>query len=50
MRRPGRLFWPLAAVLVLADCTTKRMVEAGQEEHVPRTVIDGVLRFTLAFD
>jgi signal peptidase II len=50
MRRPDRLFWPLASVLVLADCTTKRIVEAGQEEHVPHTVIDGVLRFTLAYN
>jgi len=50
MRRPGRLFWPLASVLVLADCTTKRIVEAGQAEHVPRTVIDGVLRLTLAYN
>jgi hypothetical protein len=26
LRRPARLFWPLAAVLVLSDCATKRMV------------------------
>ena len=52
MRRPGRLFWPLASVLVLADCTSKRMIEAelGGAEHVPHPVIGDVVRFTLAYN
>jgi signal peptidase II len=51
MRKPGRLFWPLASVLVLADCTTKRAVETGiGVEHVPHPVLGDVLRFTLAYN
>ena len=52
LRRPGRIFWPLASVLVLADCTTKRMIEAGlgEAEHVPHPVIGDVVRFTLAYN
>jgi signal peptidase II len=51
MRSPGRVFWPLAAMLVLADCASKRAVEA----HAPgigvaRPMIDGVVRFTLAYN
>jgi hypothetical protein len=27
MKSPGRVFWPLASLLVLADCSTKRAIE-----------------------
>ncbi len=51
MRSPGRVFWPLAATLVLADCTTKRAIE----EHapavgVPQPVVDDFIRFTLGYN
>lgn len=51
MRFPGRVFWPLAAALVLADCTTKRAVEQSAPlVGVPRPVLDDVVRFTLAYN
>ena len=51
MRSPGRVFWPLAVTLVLADCSSKRAIE----EAIPlpgltRPVVDDVLRFTLAYN
>jgi signal peptidase II len=50
MRSPGRVFWPLASVLLLADCSTKRAIEADSIVGVPTTVIDGFLRFTLKYN
>ena len=51
MRSPGRVFWPLAVALVLTDCTTKRAIEeTASAEGVPRQVVDGVVRFTLAYN
>ena len=50
MRTPGRVFWPLALSLVLADCTTKRAVEASALVGVPTPVWDDVLRVTLAYN
>ena len=50
MRSPGRVFWPLASLLLLADCTTKRAIEAVDVVGVPRPVVDGVLQFTLAYN
>lgn len=51
VQSPGRVFWPLAAALVLADCTTKRAVEAAAPTvGVPRPVLDDVVRFTLAYN
>jgi signal peptidase II len=51
MRSPGRLFWPLAGLLVLADCSTKRAIEESVPvAGVPKPVIDDVLRFTLAYN
>jgi signal peptidase II len=48
---PGRVFWPLAAALVLADCTTKRAVEsAASHAGVSWPVLDDVVRFTLAYN
>ena len=51
MRSPGRVFWPLASVLVLADCSTKRMVEATVSLHSdPKPLITDLVRVTLAYN
>lgn len=50
MRSPGRVFWPLAAALVLADCSTKRAIEHTSMTDVPHPVIDDVVRFTLSYN
>lgn len=50
-RSPARLFWPLASILVLADCSSKRVIEATVSPpgtSVP--VVSDVLRFTLAYN
>jgi signal peptidase II len=45
------VFWPLVALLLLADCTSKQVAaEQLQPEHVPHEVIGDVLRFTLAYN
>jgi signal peptidase II len=47
----GRVFWPLAAALVLADCTTKRAVEsAASHAGTSWPVLDDVVRITLAYN
>jgi signal peptidase II len=51
MRSPARVFWPLAGLLVLADCSTKRVVEATVpmfSESKP--LISDLLRVTLAYN
>jgi len=48
--RRGRVFWPLAATLVLADCATKRAIESTAPVGVPQPVLDDVVRFTLAYN
>jgi len=51
MRSPGRVFWPLASLLLLADCTTKRAIEAADSVvGVPTPVIDGFVQFTLSYN
>ena len=51
MRSPGRIFWPLASVLVLADCATKRAVEATVALHAdPKPLIADLVRVTLAYN
>lgn len=51
MRNPGRVFWPLAITVLLADCTTKRAVERSIPLHAtPRPVVDDVLRLTLHYN
>lgn len=48
MRSPGRVFWPLAAALVLADCATQRAVEKSAPlVGVPRPILDGSTLSTL---
>lgn len=51
MRSPGRIFWPLASVLLLADCATKRAVEATIALHAdPKPLIADLVRVTLAYN
>lgn len=42
------MFWPLALLLLLADCSTKRWASDNLQEHVPETVFGDVVQFTLA--
>lgn len=47
----ARAFWSLLAVLVLADCSTKRLaVERLSPAYVPHEVLGDWLRFTLAYN
>lgn len=49
--RKTRLFWPLLFLLVLSDCTTKRLAEEKLvEPNVPHEVVGDVVRFTLAYN
>ena len=51
MRSPDRIFWPLASVLVFADCATKRAVEATVALHAdPKPLIADLVRVTLAYN
>ena len=45
--RKARVFWPLALLLLLSDCATKRWASEQLVEHVPRPVIGEVVQFTL---
>ena len=50
-RPPTRVVWPLAAALVLADCASKRAVEAALPmPGASRPVLADVVRFTLAYN
>ena len=51
LRSPGRVFWPLAGLLVLVDCSSKRVIE----DVVPLaggsvSIIDDFVRLTLAYN
>jgi signal peptidase II len=47
----AKAFWPLLLLLVLADCTTKRLAEQHlMPEHVPHSVVGDIVRFTLAYN
>jgi signal peptidase II len=48
--KKGRLFWPLAAIVVIADFITKRMVLGSFQEGESRQVMGEFLRFTLGFN
>lgn len=51
MRSPGRVFWPLATVLVLTDCATKRVVEATVALHAdPKPLLADLVRVTLEYN
>lgn len=50
---PGkaRVFWPLLLLMVLADCTTKRLAEEHlAPAYVPYEVVGDVVRLTLAYN
>jgi signal peptidase II len=49
--RKARIFWPLLALLVLTDCSTKRLVEEHLAPGYPsREVLGEVVRLTLAYN
>jgi signal peptidase II len=48
--RKARVFWPLLSLLVLADCTTKMLVEARLGPNVPHEVLGDVVQLTLAYN
>jgi len=50
MTPKARIFLALMVPLVLADCTTKQLVLAELEPHMPHPVFGEYLRFTLAFN
>lgn len=51
LTRKAKAFWPLLFLLVLADCTTKRLAEQHlKPEHLPHSVVGDVVRLTLAYN
>jgi lipoprotein signal peptidase len=51
MRSPGRVFWPFANLVVLADCTTRRVVESTVDvAATPRPLIADPVRVTLTYN
>lgn len=46
----ARLFWPLAAAIVLADCASKRVVENALQPGTSRQVFGDFVRFTLGYN
>lgn len=49
-RRKSRLFIPIFAMVLLADCGTKRLAVEHLEPHVPHEVLGDVVRFTLGYN
>lgn len=49
--RKARWFWPISATLVLADCSTKELVESVlRRDPGPHAVLGDWLRVTLAYN
>jgi signal peptidase II len=47
----SRIFWPLAALLVLADCTTKELaVDRLSPSYTSHEVFGSLLQFTLVYN
>lgn len=47
----ARRFWPLFALVLLADCATKRAAEAHLvPAHVPHELLGEIVRLTLAYN
>jgi len=46
----ARWFWPLAIVLLVTDCATKRVVEERLDVGVPQPVVGETVRFTLSYN
>lgn len=49
-RRTGRIFWPLASVLLFADCSSKRVIEHSSAVGTTKPVVGNLLRFTLEYN
>lgn len=50
-QQKARVFWPLASMLLLADCATKRLAERELgPQDVPHEVIGNWLQLTLAYN
>ena len=50
-KSPGRVFWPLASLMVLADCSSKRAIEASAPGvGVSKPVVEDIVRFTLEYN
>ena len=51
LTRKATAFWPLLTLLVLADCSTKRLAEEHlSPPHIPHEVVGDIVRFTLAYN
>jgi signal peptidase II len=51
MTGKSRWFWPLFLTVLLTDCSTKQLAEEHLAvTYVPREVLGGVVRFTLAYN
>lgn len=50
MSGKARWFWPLAIVLLVTDCATKRVVEERLDVGVPQPVVGETVRFTLSYN
>ena len=48
--RKLKLFVPIFAMLLLADCGTKQLAVDRLEPHVPHEVVGDVVRFTLGYN
>jgi signal peptidase II len=49
--RKARVFWPLAATVLLADCASKRIAESAlAPAHLPHRLLGEVVRFTLTYN
>jgi signal peptidase II len=47
----ARVFWPILATLLIADCTTKQLAETYlAPEHTPHEVAGSVVRLTLTYN
>src|SRR5919108_3276832 len=51
LSRKARIFWPLAMVVLLTDCTTKELaVEHQSLPHVPHEVLGSTVQLTLTYN
>jgi signal peptidase II len=49
--RKARYFWPVAVVILLTDCATKRVAEETlTPAHVPHPVLGDLVRLTLTYN
>ena len=46
----SRWFWPLAALLLLADCGTKQLAEEQLLLHLPHEVLGNAVQLTLTYN